>query len=227
MIDPSFMTGEALTMNKARLAHLHSLQLPIANKTVNEYGSGPGLLTPYFIMNKCKIHAWEARKNNVDAFRELHAMIPITEFDLEHGDWNQIEESQIGFAYGLLYHLGDPKKFLENVARKTKEILILETIVLEDTISMDYMEVEEEKQYAIQSYTGKASRPTRKYVWNTLKELFGYVYMPKTQPNYADFPLQFHTREHHTMRFIVVASHTPLHLSSLSETWLDRYESQE
>ena len=113
-----FHNPEALRFCKARLEHLDSLNLDLANKTVNDYGAGPGILTLFFTDKKCSVTAYDARNTHKESFKISNPDCEFIEIDLEQGEWPLVKESQIGFSYGLLYHLSNPENFLKNVAKK-------------------------------------------------------------------------------------------------------------
>jgi hypothetical protein len=74
-----------------------------------------------------------------------------------------------------------------------------------------------------QAYSGMGCRPTRSWVFNKLREGFKHVYMPKTQPCHAEFPLDWSAPEKHTaplQRAIFIASHEPLENDMLTSSLL-------
>src|ERR1039457_4264322 len=52
--------------NRARLAHLESLCLPLANCRVLELGSGPGDHTGFYVQRKCAIVSVDSREACLD-----------------------------------------------------------------------------------------------------------------------------------------------------------------
>ena len=44
-----------------------------------------------------------------------------------------------------------------------------------------------------QAISGKGCRPTRRWVYNQLKLYFEFVYLPITQPNHEEFPIDWAT----------------------------------
>ncbi|HLO50681.1 MAG TPA: hypothetical protein VK211_19865, partial [Kamptonema sp.] len=48
-----------------------------------------------------------------------------------------------------------------------------------------------EAGFPTQSISGQGCRPTRKWVYNQLKQHFAFVYLPITQPNSEEFPLDW------------------------------------
>lgn len=220
---PEFYNQESLEFNLARLEHLHSLDLPVKNKHVIEYGAGVGLLTPFFLKHSCRVTAIEGRKENIEAFRKNLKDVEVKNFNVEEDNWESIPSADIGFAYGLLYHLSNPKRFIENMARKAKEFVILDTVVSTDGSDDSVNNVTEDSKAIIQSFTGMACRPTRQFVYRVFKENFPYVYIPLTQPKHPEFPLQFKQKMYHTMRFVIIGSNIPLQNSLLADSLVDFY----
>jgi hypothetical protein len=86
----------------------------------------------------------------------------------------------------------------------------------------------ENKLNPTQSFSGKGSRPTRQWIYNTLKEIYPFVYLPKTQPNHPEFPkdwTQDFTNERTNLkRAIFIASEIELNSSVLSSSIPKLYE---
>jgi hypothetical protein len=67
-----------------------------------------------------------------------------------------------------------------------------------------------------QAVSGIGCRPTRLWVLNRLKSLFGHGYIPRSQPDHVDFPSDWiHTPIQTMHRSIFVGSRTPLALATL------------
>jgi cyclopropane fatty-acyl-phospholipid synthase-like methyltransferase len=218
-----FLETPAVRINQQRLNHLESLNLDISNKRVLEYGAGAGLLTQYFVWKSCKVVSLEGREENVKQFLVRDSDVTVKQFDLEKTNWDDIESADVGFAYGLLYHLGNPKNFIQQAMKKTEEFLILETIVTEDNLPYSEYIVDEDTSSETQSLSGKGCRPSRKIVWDWFKEYFPFVYVPTTQPNHEEFPKSYATKEHHTIRFIIIGSKNPIVNPQLSSELLTTY----
>jgi len=93
-------------------------------------------------------------------------------------------------CYGLLYHLRNPDQALEFLSQNTKRLLLLETCVsFGDQEQVNT--VNELQTDPTQACSGTGCRPTRPWVFHRLKELFEFVYLPKTQPNHEEFPLDW------------------------------------
>lgn len=70
----------------------------------------------------------------------------------------------------------------------------------------------EPAESASQAVSGQGCRPTRIWVFNQLKKYFDFVYMPITQPNHEEFPLDWSSEpQNNTLtRSVFIASKTPL-----------------
>lgn len=220
-VEGSFYQSACLQINTARLDHLNRLQLPIEKKSVLEVGSGPGLLTSFFTEKGCKTLSLEGRKENVVTFKINNPNSEVMVFDCESSDWSSINKADICFCYGLLYHLSTPSEFLQNVSTKVKEFIIIETAISNATSDNSINIVDESNGDNAQALNGFGCRPTRKFLWDTLKSIYPYVYMPVVQPNHADFPKSYTNGG--TQRMILIGSKIPLNNNMLSDTFVESY----
>src|SRR5207249_7328946 len=109
-----FLESDALAINKARLDHLASLQLPIDGKSVLEVGAGIGMLTGFFEDRGCKVLSTDARSENVAEIKRRHPARQVATLDLERPeDIARFDRFDIVFCYGTLYHLAAPEPALE------------------------------------------------------------------------------------------------------------------
>jgi len=220
-VDASFYQMPHLQINTARLDHLNKLQLPIEKKSVLEIGSGPGLLTPFFTEKGCQTLSLEGRKENIDAFKINNPKSDVMLFDCESSDWSSIKEADICFCYGLLYHLSTPSEFVRNVSSKVKEFIIIETAISNGISDNGINIIDESKGDYAQALNGFGCRPTRKFIWDTLKSIYPYVYMPVFQPEHEDFPKYYSNGG--TQRMIVIGSNIPLNNTMLSDSFVESY----
>jgi FkbM family methyltransferase len=222
-INEHFLGYGSLEINRARLDHLNSLNLPINNTSVLELGSGPGLLTGFFIKKGCQTTSLEARDECIEAFKNLHPNNTILKFDIDTDSFDTIQKHDICFCYGLLYHIKDPFKLLSSIKNKINTFIVIETVV---SRQVDYTlnNLTENAGILSQSYNGMGCRPSRRLVWDFLKVTFPYVYLPYTQPNFIDFPLSFNNMSDGDNRFIVIASHIELVSDKLTTDFIIEYK---
>ena len=194
-----------------RLEHLSSLALPVWNRRVLELGGRQGDLTHFFTDRGCNVTLVEPRETNVVALRKKLSLgylfpdarkVEILAMDLEdsvpEGTWD------IVFCYGILYHLQEPERFLQRVAPLVSDFLLMETVV-----STEIVDVNESAESDSMSFRGRARRLRREDVFNILKRLFPYAYVPITQPNHEQFEIDWAHQSGNT-RAIFIASQRPL-----------------
>ncbi|PDT64973.1 SAM-dependent methyltransferase [Bradyrhizobium ottawaense] len=209
--------------NRRRQEHLASLLLPIAGRTVLELGAGVGDHTSFFLDRGCKITATDAREENLVHLRARFPTVSARMVDVERDFPADLTAHDIVYAYGVLYHLSEPLSALKRIASLTKEMLLLETCVsfgAEESIN----EVAEDENDPTQAANGVGCRPTRSLIFNSLKRLFPYVYVPRTQPWHEEFPTNWlepaPANATRLYRSVFIASRTPLTTAVLAERLL-------
>lgn len=185
-----FHSNDYLRHNARRLEHLASLRIPVAGMSVLEVGAGIGDHSQYYIDRGCFLTITEGRAENLEYLRARYPDKNVGFLDMENPFPVDGSPFDIVHCYGLLYHLGAPLQALEFLGQSTKKILILETCVSfgeREEINL----VPEIKESPSQACSGTGCRPTRSWLYKQLKNLFEYVYLPKTQPNHEEFPLNW------------------------------------
>jgi hypothetical protein len=132
----------------------------------------------------------DARNRNLRYLRRRYPGADIQRLDLDNPELVEGAPFNIIHCFGVLYHLQNPEGALQFLSEQCNNTLILETCVSSD----ENISVRAEKETAInptQSITGWGVRPSRAWVFNRLKEHFEYVYIPRTQPNHEDFPIDW------------------------------------
>lgn len=194
-----------------RLEHLTTLQLPIWNRSVLELAGRQGDLTHYFTDRNCSVTFVEPRKVNIMQLRRKLALgylfpnnkqVNILSLDLEKA--TPVGKWQIVFCFGLLYHLEYPLQFLSKIAPLVSEYLLLETFV-----SSTVQENDEVAGFDSMSLSGRATVLRREDIFYALRQLFPYVYVPKTQPNHDQFEIDW-TKKDIKARAFFIASRNPL-----------------
>lgn len=220
-----FLNDDYQRHNLARLQHLGSLGLKLDGKRVLEVGAGIGDHTLFYLYRGCDILPTDGRSENVDFIRkrlgiraeildaQLHpeAMLALGSFDILH-------------CYGLLYHISNPEQFLQSAAR-TAKLLLLETCVSYGKEAA-LNPVSEDSAVLSQAMHGQGCRPTRPWLFQTLKKNYEFVYCPKTQPRHPEFPLQWRTPPSNSTaltRAVFIASRTAIQNPLLSTEIPDEY----
>ena len=166
--------------------HFRDLNLDIVNKTILEFGSGVGHLTSKLLKLTSSelILSIEARESNILYHKKRFPETNILCFDLESDDWTTIPKSDIGIAFGILYHLKNPFDFIKNASKKVNDFLIIETAVCDDYINKQQVLeethsgyiVKEDVNLCIDSYNGMGCRMYSNSIILELKLYFPYVY---------------------------------------------------
>ena len=99
------------------------------------------------------------------------------------------------FCYCPLYHLSHrPLDALQEMAASCNDLMVLETRV--SYAPDERLEAEtEDGENPTNAVSGRASLPSRRWVYARLAELFAHVYMPLTQPAHPQFCLNWRSRE--------------------------------
>jgi SAM-dependent methyltransferase len=214
----SFNTPEALEINKARLRHLASLDLPIDGRSVLEVGAGTGHLTGFFLERNCRVVATEARAENVAELARRLPGVDVRQVDVE-GDLEHVGRFDIVFCYGLLYHLENPLRALRNLAAVCRDLLLIETMVCDS--SAPVLLLEDETTSVNQALRGLAHRPSPSYLALALNRIgFDHVYTAATVPDHEDYRFKWldnldTARDGALLRAVFVASRRLLSESRL------------
>lgn len=206
-----FHSNTYLRHNARRLEHLASLRIGVAGLSVLEVGAGIGDHSHYYIDRGCRITITEAREANLQYLRGRYPGHEIRQLDLDHPEPLGQAPFDVVHCYGVLYHLADPERALAFLASHCGGMLFLETRVSpgeEDAIN----QVGEKKDRPTEAFSGVGCRPTRPWLFGQLRRHFAYVYIPKTQPNHEEFPVDW-TRPappSRSIRAIFIASREPI-----------------
>lgn len=208
-----FHSWRYLRNTARRLEHLATLGFDYKDRSIIELGAGIGDLTTFFLDRGATVHATEGRPENYALLKDRFENEPNTTTQLLDLDPCPLEfQSTYDFvvSYGLLYHLSDPIAGLDFMNQTANQTLLLESICLPGN-DLDINPYEEVQEQAGAAYSGMGCRPTRKWIFEQLKQRFEFVYIPVTQPSHSEFPTDW-TNKHPSAstRAIFVASRTPI-----------------
>jgi len=215
----TFDTPEAAAINRARLAHLDSLGLPVAGKRVLDVGCGVGHHGAFYAERGCSVLCVDAREENIQALRRRYPQLEAHVANVEMDDLSRFGTFDIVHCYGLLYHLENPIAALRNIAAVCRGILLLETIVCDHPMAI--LRIEDETLSSNQALGGLGCRPSPGFVAMALNRVgFPFVYAPRRTPDHEDFAFErlgnLDTgRDGHNLRCVFVGSKTPLSLDGL------------
>jgi hypothetical protein len=222
--EPYFHSHDYLRHNARRLEHLASLGIPVSGTTVLEVGAGIGDHSHYYIDRGCKVTITDVRPDNLKYLRLRYPGQNVQFLNLEQPAPISSSRFDVVHCYGLLYHLSNPEEALTYLSRLCAGMLFLETCVsFGDKSSINL--VQEDAVRLTQAHSGTGCRPTRIWLFERLKGLFEFVYVPKTQPNHEEFPLDWANSAAHgngLSRSIFIASRAAIDNPLLSPTLLDK-----
>jgi hypothetical protein len=232
--EATFRNPHYVRHNARRQEHLASLGLELAERTVLEVGAGVGDHTTFFLDRDCKVVSVEPRQENCELFAATmakHRAMGYARADnctLVHGDVESIDRSvgdkfDIVYCYGLLYHVENPGAVLEVLAQRCGDLLLLETRVSSGSDEAIHP-VTEDTALPSNTFHGRGCQPTRPWIFSRLQELFGQVYVPRTQPAHEEFPLDWTVTfpADQLTRAVFVASRRPLANPALLDHLPDR-----
>lgn len=214
-----FDTPPALAINKARLEHLESLNLPLAGRTVLDVGCGIGHLAQFFVKQRCSVTCVDGRSENIASLRQRYPGLPAHVADVQAVSMDKFGKFDVVFSYGLLYHLDNPVSGLRNLAAACNDLLLLETVICDSKKSV--VEFVDENLTTNQALLPLACRPSPSFVTLALNRIgFPHVYQPITSPQHQDFRFYWrdqleHQRDGHLLRCVFVASRRPLKNANL------------
>jgi SAM-dependent methyltransferase len=221
-----FHTPHYLRQTARRLEHLASLELPVRGLRVLEVGAGAGDHSHFYLDRGCAVTITDVRRSNLAYLRRRYPGADIRPFDLERatglsdGPWDVVH------CYGVLYHTGRPAEVLALLASLCGSILVLESRV-EPGREPRVRTLAEPRRVPSLAFHGVASRPTRAWIFEELGRHFEHVYVPRTQPNHADFPQDWtllDSESDEPRRAVFVAARTPLVSSRLCPGLSDRQD---
>jgi SAM-dependent methyltransferase len=215
-----FQSDHYTRHNARRLEHLSSLGISVAGSRVLEVGAGIGDHTHYYLDRGCEVTATDARPESLDILKSRYPGCRVERLDVEaHGVWLGGAQFDVVHCYGLLYHVCNPQVVLRAASDAASRLLFLESCVSfgnEEAVNP----VSEPTEDPTQAFGGVGCRPTRRWILSHLKERFEFVYVPRTQPNHYEFPLDWTRPELHTAKYqraVFVASRSRIESELLSE----------
>ncbi len=193
------------------LEHLASLQIDVSGCSVLDVGAGIGDFAPYYLERGSRVTLSDAREQNVAIAHSRFPQCEARVLDLETatalgGEFDVIH------CYGVLYHLSNPARAIDTLARHCKRFLLCECVVSQAEAGGDPVHpLPENKGNPSQSFSGVGCRPDRAWLFAELRKHFPYVYTPVTQPNHPQYPIDWSVPlKSGNNRSVFIASREPL-----------------
>lgn len=221
-----FHSDRYLRHTARSLEHLASLRIPVSRMTVLEVGAGIGDHSTYYMDRGCTITITEERADNLRILKRRYPDQNIQYLDMESPVAISGAPFDVVHCYGLLYHLKNPENALRFMSSLCRGKLILETCVSFGDVEA-INRVAEDQGNPTQASSGTGCRPTRAWVFSRLRQLFEHVYVPRTQPNDEEFPLDWTTSDHppgRLSRAIFIASRDVISNEMLLPSLISRQE---
>lgn len=211
------------------LEHLATLQLPLRGVRVLVAGADIGDHCGFYLDRGCHVVCREARPENLAVLEQRFGREPRLELlPLSPDDPgpNLGQSFDVVHCRDPLLQAQRPERALRRLAERCVGLLLLEARVWYET-TMESPPAPESAGIAGQAPIVQGCRPTRPWLWNRLKTLFPHVYVPRTQPSHAEFPLDWtvgNDRPGLPTRCLFVASRRPLYNPLLAEELLPGQE---
>ncbi len=165
----SFTDALADHINVTRLDWLRALRLDVAGQRVVDFGAGIGVFASFFVDGGARYLGLEGRLANIEVAR---TRVPEAEFiqaDLRRVTPEDIpEDIDIGFLFGLLYHLDNPRPLLDALGASPARLLIIETQVCDS--SLPVLLAQQDPLTENQALDGRGSRPSVPWLINATRQ---------------------------------------------------------
>jgi 2-polyprenyl-3-methyl-5-hydroxy-6-metoxy-1,4-benzoquinol methylase len=222
--EAAFLSAHYIRHNARRLEHLATLGLPLAGRSVVEFGAGVGDHTTFYLDRGCSVMSTDARPENLALLKERtrdhpqSSRLRVVVVNVDE-PFNLRESFAVVHCYGLLYHLAKPGQALALMASHCSDLFLLETKA-DPRHGIEAMVGEEDRAEVYHSISGMNFRPSRGWLALELRRHFAHVYFPRTVPAHEEFPTDWSDISHVPDRWpraIIVASRTPLDNPLLSD----------
>jgi 2-polyprenyl-3-methyl-5-hydroxy-6-metoxy-1,4-benzoquinol methylase len=195
-----------------RLEHLATLGLPLRERHVLEVGAGVGDFTDFFLDRGCRVHTTDVKPMFTSILRQRYALHPLAtvgELNLDPPPERGPGLFEIVLCYGVLTLVSDPQATLDFLSQACADLLLIDTPVGDGGID-DINPVTVDVSLAGAGVSPHACRPSRAWIRAQLLQRFAHVYVPVSQPNHYDYPVNWVLNSPLGRRAIFVASRRPL-----------------
>lgn len=223
-----FLDDESMRLDAARQDHLATLGLDFKGLDVLEVGAGIGLHTGYFERRGANVLSTDARPENIREITRRHPNRRVRVLDLESTpSLKHLGHFDVVYCYGTLYHVSQPEQILRALSEVSSMILLETCVTPGDNVAVNL--VNEPSSVRTQAKSGTGCRPTRPWILETLRVLWGHAYVSKTQPAHPQFPIDWSAHEPRVnaaqfTRAVFVACGHPLENHQLLEVLPDQQD---
>jgi len=219
----AFSSWEYQRINARRLEHLASLGMEWSGKTVWEVSAGIGDLTSFFLDRSCSVTVSDVRTEVLEILSERFSFLHVERFNFDEPSSTIPGVFDCVFCYGSLYHSSNPSVAIAQMAKACKQVFLLECCVSPGD-DLNVNPVSEDRNHPTQSFHGVGCRPTRRWLFESLKANFEFVYCPITQPSHEQFPIEWTTAKNDQglLRSIFIAARSPIDNALLKANLLEK-----
>ena len=158
-------------------------------ETAIEYGCAVGVFTQALQRHNLKVLGLDLRPSNLSEARRRHptAEFRIMDFDAcSDEDFARLPIADLGFAFGVLYHLENPFGTLRRMCGRTRHAMLISTRTAEgETNALWFYR---ELQGAAHNVKSVTAVPTLSAVITGLYAAgFSFVYRPEDQPDHSQW----------------------------------------
>ncbi len=223
-----YRNQEEKAMNRKFLEHLDSLNLNYRDKSIVILEAGPGDFVKFFSDRLVKsIKLVENKKENLQILHKRFDHIQEPAINIIRMDLNlpgNLEGSpfEIVFSYNMLHKMQNPGRALKYLNDICANVLILATCVT-DGVTRDDTEIndkEESNLHETSTLPKIGNKLERGWIFAELGKYFDYVYLPHSQPDHKEFPLNWVSKNinHGDLnRAVFIASRNKLNSSLLTD----------
>ena len=101
----------------------------VSIKTAIDVGCGLGHFSRLLQSLGLEVAAVDGRQQNVDEARRRSTNIQFQQFNAEDMNISRLGAFDLGFCFGLLYHLENPLLTIRNLRAITGKILLVESVI--------------------------------------------------------------------------------------------------
>lgn len=203
-----FHSYSYLRKNQRTQEHLATLGLDIAGSSVLEVGAGIGDQTDFFLDRGCRVVTSDVRDENVAILTSRFPELTVVRLDLEDPPGTMTEIFDIVYCYDVMLHIKNQDNAIAFMARHCRKMLLLMACVSFGDQAL-LKPHRQDASIPTESASGMGYMPTRRWFYDQLTRYFDYVYLPVTQPNHEDYPLDWSSPKSHPSpwaRAVFVAS---------------------
>lgn len=170
-------------------------------KSAIEFGCGVGVFTGALRQRGLQVHGLDLRPDNIAEATRRHpdAAFSVLDFDgCSDVDFKRVPMADLGFAFGVLYHLENPLGVLRRMCDRAERVMMISTRTAEG--SQNSLVLHRENEGSAHNTRRLVAVPTLAAILTGLQSGgFDYVYRPVDQPSHPQWADQFGNGRRHSL----------------------------